>query len=167
MLATIKKSDLGFLAKFERKFENSVEAVWAVLIENDKLAKWMSNLKVMDLRKGGVIQFDMQDDSGTFIDMEIIDFKHGTVLEFVWGEDRVRFEVHATEDQTNLTLTEYIGTLTDHTAKDLAGWHVCLDMFAAVLADQPIDFPMDRWQKWYENYQVAVEGFNDNSNSSL
>jgi hypothetical protein len=39
------------------------------LTENDKLAKWFSELRVDDLREGGIIKFDMQD--GTYEELGI------------------------------------------------------------------------------------------------
>ena len=53
MLAVIEKVEGGNIARFERLLKHSVEQVWAVLTENDKLEKWMSNLEIEELRKKG------------------------------------------------------------------------------------------------------------------
>jgi uncharacterized protein YndB with AHSA1/START domain len=75
MLASINKADDGYVARFDRPLKHSVDKVWAALTDNDKLARWMPNLQVEDLRKGGNIKFDMKDGTGTFIDMEILEFE--------------------------------------------------------------------------------------------
>lgn len=73
MLAVIQQIENGYIARFERHLKHSVEKVWSSLTENDKLAKWFSELRVDDLREGGIIKFDMQD--GTFEELEIIELK--------------------------------------------------------------------------------------------
>ncbi|PLT35953.1 SRPBCC family protein [Bacillus sp. V5-8f] len=158
MLAVIEKAeDVGYIARYDRPLKHSVEKVWAALTQNDKLAKWMSNLQVEDLQKGGTIKFDMQDGSGTFMVMEILDFKENSVLEFEWGNDRVRFELYPTPDGCLLVLKEFINTLTDHTSKDLAGWHVCLDIFSALLEGHYMEFPKEDWEKWHDQYIASVK----------
>ncbi|MFP3380663.1 activator of Hsp90 ATPase 1 family protein, partial [Bacillus sp. SIMBA_069] len=90
------------------------------------LAKWFSELSVDDLREGGSIKFDMQD--GTFEEMKITALETCSVLEYTWGEDLVRFELYSEAEGCLFVLKEYITKLTSHTPRDLAGWHVCLDV---------------------------------------
>ncbi|NOU85222.1 activator of Hsp90 ATPase 1 family protein [Paenibacillus sp. LMG 31460] len=156
MLASIQKVEGGYVARFDRPLKHSVEKVWAALTENVKLARWMSNLQVEDLRIGGNIKFDMKDESGTFIDTKITDFQPYSVLEFEWGNDRVRFELYPKPEGCLLVLNEFISAITDHTPKDLSGWHICLDMMYALLDGHPMDFPKADWEKWYEKYKIAV-----------
>ena len=61
----IKKVENSYTARFERQLTHSVEKVWSMLTDNDKLSQWFSELRVEDLCEGGMIKFDMQD--GTFI----------------------------------------------------------------------------------------------------
>ena len=81
------------LLRFERQLAYSIEMVWSTLTDNEKLSQWFSELRVEELREGGIIQFDMQD--GTFIDMEILELKMNSVLEYTWGEDIVRFQLYS------------------------------------------------------------------------
>ncbi|GIO05017.1 hypothetical protein J31TS6_10450 [Brevibacillus reuszeri] len=155
MLADIQKTDEGFTARFERQLKHSVESVWAYLTENEKLATWFSELSVDDLREGGSIKFDMQD--GTFEEMKITALQTYSVLEYTWGEDLVRFELYPEAEGCLLVLKEYITKLTSHTPRDLAGWHVCLDVIAALLDEREIPSRQEEWKKWYEQYVKAVE----------
>ncbi|CAH0345411.1 SRPBCC family protein [Bacillus sp. CECT 9360] len=157
MLAVIEKVEGGYVARYDRPLKHSAEKVWAALTENDKLAKWMSNLQVDELRKGGTIRFDMKDGSGTFIDMKILDYQEYSVLEYEWGKDRVRFELYPKTDGCLLVLKEFISTLTDHTSKDLSGWHVCLDVLSALLEGRYMEFPKGEWEQWHEKYKIAVK----------
>jgi len=160
MLAVIEKVENGYLAQFERHFKYSVEEVWSYLTENDKLAKWFSELRVDELREGGLIKFDMQD--GTFEEMIIMDLKMNSVLEYMWGDDMVRFELNQEPEGCKLVLKEKIKTITNHTPKDLAGWHVCLDVIHALLDGRTIDSRQDEWKKWYDKYIKATEGLIEN-----
>ena len=90
MIATLQKENEIYTARYERQIHHSVEKVWAMLTDNDKLQQWFTELEVVDLRKDGLIKFDMQD--GTFIDMKILDYEPLKVLAFEWGEDIARFE---------------------------------------------------------------------------
>jgi uncharacterized protein YndB with AHSA1/START domain len=157
MLASIQKVEDGYVARFDRPLKHSVEKVWAALTENDKLVRWMPNLQVEELREGGTIKFDMKDGTGKFIDIEITDFQRYSVLEYMWGNDRVRFELYPKPDGCLLILKEFISTLNDHSSKDLSGWHVCLDVLFALLDGRLMDFPKGEWQKWYEQYVIAVK----------
>ncbi|KMY51507.1 SRPBCC family protein [Peribacillus loiseleuriae] len=155
MLANLKKGEHGYIARFERYEEHSVEKVWSMLTENDKLATWFSELRIDELRKGGIIKFDMQD--GTFEEFTITDFKLNSVLEFTWDKDLVRFELYPEQDGCLLVLIEKIETITDHTPRDLAGWHVCLEVIQALLDGRKIDSREEEWEQWYEKYVVAVK----------
>lgn len=157
MIAKIVKVEDGIIANFDRHFHHSIESVWAMLTENDKLSQWFSELQVVDLQKGGMIKFDMQD--GTFEEMEILDFETYAVLEYTWGEDTVRFELTAEQEGCRLVLIEKVKQVTAHTPKDLAGWHVCLDVVQALLNGESIHFRKQQWETWYEKYVAALNDF--------
>ncbi|MGE6343599.1 SRPBCC family protein [Bacillus mycoides] len=154
MLAEIEKQTDGYIVKFERQFSYTIEEVWSVLTENSKLKKWMSNLQIENLKTGGIIKFDMMD--GSFLNIDILECQLNSVLEFTWDKDRVRFEIHKEENGSLLLLKEYIHELTDHTPKDIAGWHICLDLFSSVLGGEEKVFSKDEWEYWFDNYKVRL-----------
>ncbi|MGE7765011.1 SRPBCC family protein [Peribacillus sp. NPDC096540] len=156
MLAVIEKGEGGIIARFERLLNHPVEKVWAAITENDKLEKWMSNLEIEELGKEGTIKFNMNDGSGSSFDIKIRDFQKHSVLEFEWGDGWVRFELSPQTDGCLLVLKESIPTLSAHTSKDLAGWHVCLEMLSTLLAGHYIDFPKGEWEKLHEKYIIVV-----------
>ncbi|OJE44061.1 activator of Hsp90 ATPase 1 family protein [Bacillus proteolyticus] len=156
MLAQIEKQTDGYIIKFERQFPNTIEEVWSVLTENSKLKKWMSNLQIENLKTGGIIKFDMMD--GSFLNIDILECKLNSVLEFTWDKDRVRFEIHKEENGSLLLLKEYIHELTDHTPKDIAGWHICLDLFSSVLEGKEKEFSENEWRQWFGKYKDKIQG---------
>ncbi|EJP98167.1 SRPBCC family protein [Bacillus cereus] len=155
MLAEIEKQTDGYIVKFERQFSYTIEEVWSVLTENSKLKKWMSNLQIENLKTGGIIKFDMMD--GSFLNIDILECQLNSVLEFTWDKDRVRFEIHKEENGSLLLLKEYIHELTDHTPKDIAGWHICLDLFSSVLEEEEKGFSKNEWQQWFEKYKDKIQ----------
>ncbi|WP_283747221.1 SRPBCC family protein [Bacillus cereus] len=155
MLAQIEKQTDGYIIKFERQFPNTIEEVWSVLTENSKLKKWMSNLQIENLKTGGIIKFDMMD--GSFLNIDILECQLNSVLEFTWDKDRVRFEIHKEENGSLLLLKEYIHELTDHTPKDIAGWHICLDLFSSVLEEEEKEFSKNEWQQCFEKYKDKIQ----------
>lgn len=156
MLAVVEKVDGGYIARYRRPLKHSAEKVWAALTENGKLEKWMPNLEVKDLRQGGTIQFNFNDGSDSSFPMKIRGFQEHEVLEYEWGEGWVRFELSPQPEGCLLVLKEFIPELSDHTSKDLAGWHVCLDIFAALLEGREMAFPKGEWEKHHEQYAELV-----------
>ncbi|MEB2300155.1 SRPBCC family protein [Lysinibacillus xylanilyticus] len=158
MLATIQKQQNSSIVKFNRPLSHSVDAVWAVLTENEKLQKWMNNLEIIDLRKNGKIHFNMNDGTDTYMEVTITDYVEKEVLEFDWGKDTVRFELSPTSSGSMLVLLESIGELTEHTPKDLAGWHICLDLLSDLLnGTVHEEFPMEEWKKWFVEYKQIAD----------
>jgi uncharacterized protein YndB with AHSA1/START domain len=155
MLAEIVKKEDGYTARYERHLNHAVKDVWAYLTENDKLVQWFSELQVEELREGGVITFDMGD--GTFDKLRILELKTSSVIEFTWWEDTVRFELSPETEGCLLVFTEKMKSITPQTAKDLTGWHVCLDVIKALLDGRSIENRMNDWKDWYLKYIEAVE----------
>jgi uncharacterized protein YndB with AHSA1/START domain len=162
MLAVIEKVEGGHIARYDRPLKHSVEKVWAAITQNDKLGKWMPNLQVVDLRNGGTIKFNMNDGTGSTFDIKIRDYKENEVLEYEWGDGWVRFELYPKPEGCLLVLKEFISTINDHTSKDLAGWHVCLDIMLDLLNGHYYsEFPKENWEKWYQKYVIYVKQLNN------
>ncbi|WP_314591795.1 SRPBCC family protein [Paenibacillus terrigena] len=154
MLANITPNGEGCIAEFHRILKHPIKEVWAYLTDNEKLQKWFSELRVEALREGGRILFDMQ--NGTFEEMTITSYEHNAVLAFTWGEDAVRFELHPAQEGTLLVMKETIHRITPHTPRDLAGWHVCLDVIASLLDGRDFGSREKVWKPLYEQYKEAM-----------
>ncbi|MGK7376238.1 SRPBCC family protein [Planococcus sp. 1R117A] len=154
MRAEIIRNEQGYTATFERQLQQESDQVWAMLTENSKLQQWFAELTIEDLQKGGNITFDMGD--GTFENMAILDYEEGKSIAFEWAEDEVHFEVTPENGGTKLVLVETINKITPHTARDLAGWHVCLDAIEAILNKEEIA-RQEEWNKEYPEYQRLLE----------
>lgn len=159
MLATIRREGSGYTVVFERKLKHPKEEVWSYFTDNEKLQKWFSQLRVEELREGGHLSFNMGD--GTFMTMTITAYEPQAVFAFTWGEDMaVRFELQEEDGGCKLQLIESILNPSDHTPKDLAGWHVCFDFIQSLLdTGQPLADHRGHWEHWYPKYQDALKQF--------
>lgn len=154
MLAEIQRLNDETVAEFHRDFPYPVTKVWEMLTDNDQLVKWFSELKIQELAEGGKLLFDMGD--GSYEEMTITEVKIPTVWEFTWDENLVRFNLSENPTGTHLVLKEYIKEVTEHTARDIAGWHVCLDVIGMLLADESIGNRQKEWEKVYPEYKKQL-----------
>lgn len=156
MLATIKSSADGkTLATMQRVMNHSIDDVWSMLTNNSKLSQWFSELKIEDIRVEGLISFDMGD--GTYEYMKILNVQPPYILQFSWAEDNVRFELSVIDGGTQLVFCEEITQVTAHTARDIAGWHVCLEVIEAILDGKTIKDRTKLWSNWYEQYKALLQ----------
>ncbi|MCZ2256864.1 SRPBCC domain-containing protein [Sporosarcina sp. G11-34] len=156
MMAKIKMTEKGLVAQSERRLHHSVEDVWAMLTDNDLLKKWFQELRVGDLREGGFMKFDIED--VLHEELEITELINLSVLEFDWFGDEVRFELHFAEYGCLLLFKEKVNLITEQTKKDLAGWHVCLDVIQALLDGKSI-LRETEWEKWHQEYVHVLDKF--------
>ena len=74
----------------------------------------------------------------------------------------MRFELFPKPEGCLLVLKEFISTINDHTSKDLAGWHVCLDVMSDLLnGHYHSEFPKENWAKWHQKYVTSVKQLNN------
>ena len=154
MIADIKRYENGYLAHYERPLKHSVEAVWAMLTDNTQLARWFDELQVGDLRQGGFMKFNMP---GVIDEnLKISELVPVLLLEFDWFGDVIRFELYPDGDKCVFILKEKLNSITEQTKKDLAGWHVCLDVIQALLNGENIQRD-EEWKVWYEHYRREID----------
>ena len=73
------------------------------------------------------------------------EFRPPWAIEFTWGADRIRIELHPDRSGTVLTLTDTFaeqGTA----ARDGGGWHECLDRLTSTLDGVPPAAWGERWR---------------------
>lgn len=154
MLAEIQRSNEETVVEFHRDFPYPITKVWEMLTDNDQLVKWFSELKIQELTEGGKLLFDTG--NGSYEEMTIIEVKAPDAWEFTWDKNLVRFNLSENPSGTHLVLKEYIKEVTDHTARDIAGWHVCLDVIGQLLADESIKNRQAEWDKVFPEYKELL-----------
>jgi uncharacterized protein YndB with AHSA1/START domain len=150
VLATVENIDGGYVARFERHLKHPVDKVWSALTQPDKLAKWFADA-VVDLKVGGTVELTFKS-VGNTVSCTITELLPQSVLEYTWGNDKVRWELYSKDDGCLLVMKEFFSVLNDHRPKDLAGWHTIIDMLPAVLDGQHVEFDMSAWEDAYAQY---------------
>jgi len=126
-----------------RRLAHPQERVWRAITESEHLAVWFPQEIIGERRAGVPLRFvgAIGGDFGG----EMLDFRPPRAMEFTWGADRMRIELHPDGAGTVLTLTD---TFAQHgkAARDGAGWHECLDRLTSALDGVPPAAWGERWR---------------------
>ena len=142
--------------RFSRLLMHAPEKVWRALTEPDQLAAWFPDRLVGELTSGSTLRFEPSVPGIPAFDGRVITAEPPRVLEFLWGDDTLRFELVAEGDGTRLTFTDTFDEL-GKSARDGAGWHACLDELACAL--DGVALPWDRVAHWREIYPGYIARF--------
>ena len=152
-LGTVRETERGMEARWERHVPHPPEKVWSALTEPGRLREWLADADI-DLREGGAIELRWLN-SDAVLRGRITRLDEGRLLEYE-GEPHglLRWELSGEGDGTLLVFTNRIpGPSYPDVA--LAGWHVHLDMLDDALDGRPTDWanwPVDRWKELHVAY---------------
>jgi uncharacterized protein YndB with AHSA1/START domain len=118
---------------FVRHLPHSPERVWRALTEPAELSAWFPTSIEGERKAGAPLVFTFPAHQAPPFEGELLSYDPPRVLELMWGPERLRFELVATPEGTKLTLLNTFAEL-GKAARDAAGWHVCLDALAGLLA---------------------------------
>ena len=134
--------------RFTRSLNHAPDKVWRTLTEQEHLGAWFPDgSPVGDFVEGATLKF------GPDFTGKVITAEPPRILEFMWGDDSLRFELRPDGRGTLLTFTD---TFDDYgkAARDGAGWHACVENLAHVLdgTEPPADGAA-HWREIYAEYQ--------------
>ncbi|MEU5595416.1 SRPBCC family protein [Streptomyces sp. NPDC020298] len=144
--------------RFHRTYDHPADQVWRFVTDPGELARWFPSRAEMELRPGGTIRFsgdpNMPASTGRVI--AVAPPRH---LSFEWGGDELRFDLEdAGDGRTGLTLTDVLAAA-DTTARNAAGWEVCLTALDARASGAgsagPHAGPGALWKDFYDGYVEA------------
>ena len=145
--------------RFHRRIEHPAERVWRAVTTPEGLSAWFPATVTFDgdLRAGTAMRFAFS--PGFTRDGEVVAVERERLLEFTWGDDRIRIElagVPAEPPFTALTFTHTLSDAPDTLARTAAGWHVCLDALDLVAGGgapaSPHTGPTPEWRERYDAY---------------
>jgi uncharacterized protein YndB with AHSA1/START domain len=144
--------------RLEQRLAHPAERVWRALTEPDELAVWHQSPYTFEPRAGGAVRYPSATGPPTMADGRVTAYDPPRLLAYTWGEDDLRFELHADGAGTRLVL---VHTFADRlkAARDAAGWHVCLRALAGALEGEPPEATTDAdglpagWQDLNRRYQ--------------
>jgi len=123
---------------FVRDLHHRPDAVWEALTDPARLDQWAPFAADRDLGTPGGATLAMIDgDTSEALSATVTRAERPAVLEYEWGNDRLRWELEPTGAGTRLTLRH---TLDDRAwvPKVAAGWHICLDVAGHLLDGDPV-----------------------------
>jgi uncharacterized protein YndB with AHSA1/START domain len=139
--------------RFTRTLRHPPEKVWRALTEDEHVAAWFPTTIEGERTAGAELTFRHREVDLEPMTGELLAFEPPSLLEMIWGEDRLRFELSPDGDGTRLGLTATMGEL-GKAARDGTGWHLCLDNLARSLAGVRPPGPSagDEWRELNRAY---------------
>jgi uncharacterized protein YndB with AHSA1/START domain len=147
--------------RFERDLPHPVEQVWQAVTEEAHLSVWFPTTIEGELRAGAALTFRFRGEELPPTSGEMVEYDPPRVIEFTWGfseedidqPEQTRIELTPTATGCRLTLISTYDRV-GKSARDAAGWHVCLDLLAADLAgEEPGDHSPERWRPLNRRYK--------------
>jgi uncharacterized protein YndB with AHSA1/START domain len=139
---------------FRRRLSHRPEKVWRGLTAPEHVAAWFPTTIDGQSVAGAPLTFRFRDMQLPPMDGEMLSFEPPSLLELLWGDELLRFELVPYGEGTVLTFTctfDEIG----RAARDGAGWHTCLDQLDCAIADTPAPLSEpDRWRQLHDVYKT-------------
>jgi uncharacterized protein YndB with AHSA1/START domain len=136
--ATVAADGAAWTLVFVRTLPHPPEKVWAALTDPARLDQWAPFAAARDLSRTGETTLAMVDGPDrTDLPATVLRADAPTLLEYTWGDDRLRWELTPAGDGTTLTL-RHTFALRDEAPMFLAGWHLCVAVLARLLAGDPV-----------------------------
>lgn len=156
MLINIEKQDDGSIMVFlSCTVAAPIAHVWGYLSEDDGLADWFPELAVGELAENGHMLFNMLPEA--LLKMPIRRYKPQRDLAFDWDDDLVSFYLEPiNEQETRLLFTERLGHLSDHSARDVAGWSLCLRRLKDVAEGKTGERPEPAFEALVADYRAQL-----------
>jgi uncharacterized protein YndB with AHSA1/START domain len=151
--------------RFTRQLPHPPRKVWRALTEEEHLAAWLPTTIEGDLAAAGaLLRFSFRHVSIGPMDGRAIACDPPKVLEYLWGDETLRFELTPRDSGTTLEFTATFAGI-GKAARDAAGWHACLDELGYDLAGRQAPVTTDeRWRRVHPEYaarfgpDAAAEG---------
>ena len=124
---------------FIRDLRHPPALVWQALTDPAELDRWAPFRPDRDLGTPGEAVLTMVDGAETAdLPGTVLRAEPPTLLEYLWGEDRLRWDLEPTAGGTRLTL-RHTSSDRDIEAMVAAGWHVCFVVLERLFAGEPVE----------------------------
>jgi uncharacterized protein YndB with AHSA1/START domain len=140
--------------RFVRRLAHSPERVWRAITEPDELAKWFPDTIEGEFGPGAEVRFPKFVEMGLPSVGKVTEFDPPRLLAFSWGPSSLRFELESDGEGTRLTFTDTLPR--EESAKNAAGWEVCLNDLESLLAGaETTQVDPDRLSELHEHYAAS------------
>ncbi len=137
--------------RFERRLGHPPERVWRAITEPEELAAWFPDTIEGEFAPGSEVRFPKFVEMGLPAVGKVTEFDPPRLLAFSWGTSVLRFELEPAGEGCRLVFTDALPR--EESAKNAAGWEVCLDGLEALLAGEGATQEAgDHWTELHEHY---------------
>ncbi|HXW46296.1 MAG TPA: SRPBCC family protein [Streptosporangiaceae bacterium] len=145
--AVLERGDGTVTLRFSRQLPHPQDKVWRALTQAEHLAAWFPTTIEGDLAAAGApLTFGFRHVPMPPMDGRAISWDPPRLLEYLWGDETLRFELTPRASGTLLSFTATFAE-TGRAARDGAGWHACLDELGYALDGLPVPWTTDeRWR---------------------
>jgi len=145
--------------RFERRLAHPPEKVFRAISEPAELAHWFPARMEAELRPGAAIRFAFEAHDMDAPGGEVLEVDPPKLLVYTWGEDVLRWEIVPEGSGCRLLFAQTLGEGgisggLPGTARNAAGWDVCLADLAARL-----DGEGPRGVEWFPLFEGYVERY--------
>jgi uncharacterized protein YndB with AHSA1/START domain len=159
----LEQVDQQWQLRFVRRLPHPPEKVWRALTEEEHLAAWYPTTIEGERRAGAPLRLRFRGEAeameGRMIVWDpprLLEFEEEPDGRFDQGTERVRFELAPEGDGCVFTLTTRYDAV-GKSARDAAGWHICLDLLATHMAGEQV--PAEPHRRWSSLNQTYIERF--------
>ncbi|MBL8774467.1 MAG: SRPBCC domain-containing protein [Acidimicrobiales bacterium] len=166
-IATVLNDEGRLGLQYTRRLAHPPEKVWRALTESEHLVHWMPCDIVGERRAGATLELpfwpsvvEQYPDDTPLLRGEILDWDPPRRFHWTWDGDVLLWELHPTDGGTVLTFTTWLGSEDPKVVTGAgAGYHVCLDLLAALLDGSPVEqgIASADTTEWERRYGAAVE----------
>jgi uncharacterized protein YndB with AHSA1/START domain len=145
--------------RFERTLAHAPEKVFRAISDPGELRHWFPATMETELRAGAPIRFVFEDMDVDAPGGEVLEVDPPKLFVYTWGDDVLRWEIVPEGDGCRLVFSQTIaaGGISGGrpgTARNAAGWDVCLGALAARLDGEPAPDVA-----WFPLFEAYVERF--------
>jgi uncharacterized protein YndB with AHSA1/START domain len=136
--ATVVPDGDAWTLIFIRQLSHPPAAVWRALTDPAEIDRWAPFAAARDLGTAGDTTLTVIDrDERVVMPATVLRAEAPRLLEYTWGEDRLRWELEPDGGGTRLTLRHTLSRR-DTDAMVAAGWHLCFVVLDRLLAGDPV-----------------------------
>ncbi len=154
----------GWTLIFIREFRQPPAAVWRALTDPAELDQWAPFTAARDLSASGATTLTVVDgDHLQDMPATVTEAVAPELLEYTWGDDRLRWELEPTGAGTRLTLRHTVRQ-PGLEAMVAAGWHICFTVLDRLLTGDPVGVIRGRdamdhgWEGLRDGYAAKFGG---------